>query len=335
MDGLLTEIKTIKKVQSNIDKFESLSLDETRISRSSSTKSKRSVAELLPLESRQVDRSKSNSPPSPISHASKKHKRHESTAFLQKSYLQQPTLSNLPDDALEILRNQPDREDLMAVLQYLEHGIKRKHDFNIHVLGPKASQILNVLVTETIPDQWHVLRQQHLPADVLLLKRLLILMFRSVAGVGALLMQIKILAAKLHSQLRLEDALSILASVLYGSQFLGLLLQTGIDLYPKESQLRIFWQEAVALLCGSRVLSTVSQAVTTASGLDVKEAGWLSIGGEYAGWLARNISYCASNLDSDRVESWLLLSQALKRALSLGYKGIYLCKGRSALIMSR
>jgi hypothetical protein len=324
MDGLLTEIKTIKKVQNNIDKFESLSLEENRGSRSNSTKSKRSVAELSPLESKQVDRNKSNSPPSPGRPVIKRHKRNESTVFLQKSYLQQPSSSNLPDDAREILRNQPDREDLMAVLQYLEYGIKRKHDFNIHVLGPKASQILNVLVSMTIPDQWHILRQQDLSGHEILLKKLLVLMFRSVAGIGALLMQLKILAAKSQNQLHLDDLLSVLGSILQGSQLLGLLLQNGIELYPKESQLRVYWQEAVALLCGSRVLSTVSQAITTAPGLDVEEAGWLGNGSEYSGWLARNISYCASNLDTGRTESWVLLSQATKRALSLGYRGMCL-----------
>ena len=203
MDGLLTEIKTVKKVQSNIDRFENLSIQETTKPRSNSGKSKRSLIEISSSSA-----SDSQSEPFDL-HASiassidakptnKKHKRHDSTAFLQKSYLQEPAASStsLFDDAREILRTQPDQEDLLAVLQYLRYGIENKHDFNIHIAGPKAAQIVNVLVTVTLPDQWHNLRPPKLSDTDRQLKDLLILVLRSVAGLGALLMQIRSLSAK-------------------------------------------------------------------------------------------------------------------------------------------
>lgn len=329
MDGLLTEIKSVKKVQNNIDKVESLSLEDVRGSTSNNTKSKGPVAEISALEpiehakgeSDNVKHTKSNLLPTSVQPASKKHKRYESTAFLRKSYLDHSGTSGLPDDAREILRDQPDEEDLLAVMQYLEYGIKRKHDFNIHLLGPKASQILNILVTVTIPDQWHVLRQKELSSNEMQLKKLLMLVFHSVAGIGALLMQIRSLASRKDSQLLLEDTLSVLSSVLDGSPFLWALLQGGVILYPKESHMHIFWQEAVALLCGSKVLSTVSQAIGTSSDLNVADSEWLCDGHQYSAWLARNVSHCASRLDTSQTELWIMLSQAMKRAMSLGYRG--------------
>ncbi len=329
MDGLLTEIKSVKKVQNNIDRFENLSSEERTKSRSNNIKSKRSIVDITPANgsdatSEPVDLqpSTSTSQTSTVSlrHASQRHKRHDSTAFLQKSYLHEIPAASLTDDAREILKSQPDQKDLIAVLQYLQYGVDGKHDFNIHLAGVTAAQIIKILVTVTIPDRWHVLRQEKLSKLDLSLRKLLLTALRCVAGIGALSMQIRTLAIKKENRLLLEDMLSVLDSVLRGSHLMQTLLHDAHGLYQRDSQRRVFWQEVVALLCGSKLLSTTTQAAVMNSDLGLGDSRWLTDGGEYSAWLGRNIAACATSLGHEQYESWALLSQATKRAMNLGYR---------------
>lgn len=347
MDGLLNlnRPKSAGRVKGNIDKFESLSMDDSQENnRPSSTKSKRSILEITSNASTSEDtstgasfdlqlseqQSKANSSQTtlvsepPLS----RQKKRESVAFIQKSYLDRQShesTDSLPDDAREILKSQPDYEDLLAVLQYLECGIQNKHDFNIHVTGPKASQIINALVTVTIPDHWPVLRIHKLPRRHEQVKNLIVLNLRSVAGVGALLMQIRKLAGGKKDDISiLEDTVSVLQLVLQGNQFLKTILKDIRNVYKKETQRRLNWQEVVSLIAGSKILSFVAQAVSVAgiaAGIASGRTKWLSEGNDYCRWLARNISELLVRLSPQDSEGWVMTTQVVKRALNLGYRG--------------
>lgn len=343
MDALLNLNRSTSsgKVKGNIDRFESLSLREADDQvQPTSAKSKRSILEITPATSNSDDASTRESFDLQISdqHSkasssqttlvaeppTAKHKKRESVAFLQKSYLdresQQPS-NTLPDDAREILKSQPDYEDLFAVLQYLECGIQGKHDFNIHVTGPKAAQIINALVTVTIPDHWPVLRIHKLPKRHEQVKRLIVLNLRSVAGIGALLMQIRKLGGgRKDDNSILEDTTSVLQLVLHGKTFLTSMLKDTRALYQKETQRRLCWQEVVSMVGGSKILSFVSQAVTVA-GLSYGRLKWLSEGDDYCKWLAKNISDTIVQLGPQDTEGWAMTTQVVKRALNLGYRG--------------
>ena len=334
MDELFKPVKTVRKVQDNIDRFETLSLKETLpASRPERTKSKVSIVDISSEGSNGTGEPLSVRPSIDSSTSSKstqyvqpKHKHHESIAFLKKSYLSETPPASLPDDARAILKSQPDGEDLAAVLQYLLYGINRKHDFNVRVPGPKASQIINVLVTVTIPDQWLRLRRSSLSKEDAQLKKVLLSALTSVAGLGALLMQIRQLSSTsaVQGSTLLEDTISVLSSILAGNSVLAAFLSDAMMLFPSESQRRIFWQEVTALFAGSRLLSTMSQVFTTHQ--DSKTFGasetWLGDSHKYSKWLARNLSTAAilfgTPAKSDD-QSMKLLCQVLKRALSLGY----------------
>ena len=325
-------------VKGNIDRFETLSLSEsTTKPRSSSIKSKTSIVDITASSSNDGTslRSSADVAPSLVSKASsetsvtvdppaKTTKKRESVAFVSKSYLEDNSKNEqdtLPDDAREILKSQPDYEDLLAVLQYLECGIKNKHDFNIHMTGPKASQILNALVTVTIPDHWPVLRIHKLPKRQEQLKRLIVVNLRSVAGIGALIMQVRRLGSiRQADSTVLEDTLCVLELVLRGSQFLNTMINDARKLYLKEVSRRISWQELVSLVAGSKILSYVAQATTTA-GLSSNKLKWLSDGDEYNKWLAKNVSVVAGFLSIEDTEAWTMLAMIVKRAFNLGYRG--------------
>lgn len=335
MGDLFKAIKTTRKVQDNIDRFETLSLRDGSASRPSSGKSKISVLDLDSDTTNTVSDSFSLRPSidsaattSSTQSLHKTHKRHESKAFLDKSYLHDSPQETLPDDAQVILKNQPDREDLVAVLQYLQYGVQGKHDFNIQVPGPKASQIINVLVTVTIPDQWLHLRGHSLAKSESQLKRLLIAPLAGVAGIGALLMQIRRLSSTTHTEADpvLEDAISILAAILERSSLLGRFMSDSKQFFTNETAGRVFWQEVTSLLAGSKILTTMAQVFATVrpQGDRIAEYEWIGNGSEYSKWLSRNIT--AATIDLKPVgnnvnEPLTMLGQVFKRGLSLGYRG--------------
>ncbi|KIW23226.1 uncharacterized protein PV07_11443 [Cladophialophora immunda] len=335
MDGLLEPIKTTRKVENNIDRFETLSLkDPVPAERPLGAKSKISVLDITTEATDGASDTFSLRPSVDMSISSTSaeaqqtnHKRHDSAAFLQKSYLDKTPPASLPDDALEILKNQPNSEDLAAVLQYLQYGIEGRHDFNIHVPGPRASQIINALVTVTIPDQWLHLRQSTLSRTDMQLRTELLSSLTSVAGLGALLMQIRRLSSTNAGQDRslVEDTIFVLSSILAGNMVVSKFLSQAMKTFPTDTKRRVFWQEATSLLAGSKILTTMSQVFATnrdLNGLGETEK-WLGDGNEYTRWLGRNIAAAATSLNTiphTEPQQMSLLCQVLKRGLNLGYR---------------
>ena len=329
MDGLLTPLQTTRNVKGIKEKFENLSLNnENSLTEVSTTNLKPN----------------GTSPEKKLNGVSqtRSHKKQDSTAFLQQSYLQQtqPTVP-LEDDAREILRWQPDDEDFFAVLQYLQFGIDGKHDFNVCKSSAKASQILNVLITFTIPDRWPSLNSKHISKHDAETKQIFLSCLGCVAGIGALTAQIKNLSkmkdASRSASLLLRDTLSVLAAVVSGNGFVNKMLRQIIDLHKKPMQRVVLWQELTVLLAGSKVLSSVAEATldaVTASLVGSKvlsavadatladeEALWLGKGKEYCTWLAKNIAYASSKTLATETETHKMLATLLKRSMSLGYSG--------------
>ena len=309
MGDLLTSVQTTRKVKSSADKFEALLLNE-------GVQPPKEVVEVS--STRRNEGSKHN-----------RNKKNDSTAFLQQSYLQNDSSSEtLPDEAREILRSQPDHEDFLAVLQYLQFGIDRKHDFNIRASGPKASQILNVLVTVTVPERWAGLHPEPALREEKESKRMLLSCLTCVAGLGALYAQIKRLGGPAIStntakSLMLKDTIDVLADVLRPSSFVETVLGDTLDLYTKPAQRSILWQELSSFVAGGKILSAAAQALPHVESPEDNErtAGWLGDGYQYCKWLARNICHAATEVAPTEGEAWPMLAQLLKRGLSLGHSG--------------
>ncbi|KAK7890246.1 telomere binding protein [Exophiala xenobiotica] len=346
MEGLIKPVKTTRKVQNNISKFENLSLKDTSLSMPASAKSKVTILDLTPEDGDQTSDQFSLRPSVDSSHTSvslqlshKEHKRHDSTAFLQKSYLEQSSPASLPDDAREILKSQPDNEDLIAVLQYLQYGTEGKHDFNVRLPSPKASQIINILVTITIPDQWPHLKVHNLSKQEMQVKKLLLGCMKSVSGIGALLMQIRQLSVTNSDKTDqlLKDAISVLSLLLTGNSTLKDFLADTNKLFTSDIQRRVYWQEVTSLFAGSKVLSTMARALTSTQQSDEKTVPlWLGDGSEYSRWLARNLSTAAiisSSAGGPESSQINMLSQVLKRGLSLGYRDALVTELYTSLLL--
>jgi hypothetical protein len=308
MGDLLTPVQTTRKVKSSVDKFEVLSPNN---------------GAGLPNEAVQVS---STSRTGGSKHS--RHTKQDSTAFLQQVYLQNDSASEtLPDDAREILKSQPDYEDFLAVLRYLHFGIEGKHDFNIRASGPKASQILNVLATITIPDRWATLNLKPVSKEDKEARKMLLSCLTCVAGLGALHAEIRRLAGismptKTEQSLMLKDAIDVLSNVLYPSSFIETVLGDTLTLHPKPIQQHVLWQEVSSFVAGGKILSAVAQAFPLAELTnDERTAEWLADGTRYTKWLARNICHAAAKVAVAEGEAWRMLAQLLKRGLSLGYSG--------------
>ncbi|KEF60036.1 uncharacterized protein A1O9_04886 [Exophiala aquamarina CBS 119918] len=349
MEDLFKPIKTTRRVQHNIEKFETLSLRHASTPRPASTKSNISIVDLSSESSDVVSepfslRPSIDSAATTLSAQSthRKHKRHDSTTFLNKSYLNQSSTRTLPDDAQAILKSQPDREDLVAVLQYLQYGVDGKHDFNIRLPGPKAAQIVHILVTITIPDQWLHLRGRDLSDPDAQLKRLMITPLVSVAGIGALLMQIRrhSSAAPTDETPVLEDAISILAAILERHSVVRRFMSDLSTFFTTDTPRRVFWQEVTSLLAGSKIFMTMAQIFATVPTLRdrIPECVWIGDGTEYSKWLSRNISATAIDLSSgvSMVNGTLsMLGQVFKRGLSLGYQDAFISQLYTTLLFGQ
>ena len=154
-----------------------------------------------------------------------------------------------------------------------------------------------------------------------MIKQLLSTVLRSIAGIGAFLLQIRTLSAEKASGVLTRTMTEVLATMIKGQDTLKQLLQETQSLYTNEAQRRNAWNEIVSLLAGSKILSVVAQAYSTIEADDIAIL-WLSQGAEYTRWLARNIISMATSLDATDDVSWTMLSQVMKRGLSLGYRGM-------------
>jgi telomere length regulation protein len=308
MGDLLTPVQTTRKVKSSVERFETLLAKDGA----------RSPIDVIEVSSTSRTGESKHS----------RHKKQDSTPFLQQIYLQSDGSSEtLPDDAREILKSQADHEDFFAVLQYLQFGIEGKHDFNIRASGPRASQILNVLVTVTIPDRWASLNTKPVSREDKEVKSMLVSCLTCVAGLGALHAQIKKLtglaiSTKTGGSLMLKDAVDVLTHVLYPSSFIETILCDTLNLHPKPAQQYVLWQELSSFVAGGKILSAVAQAFPLAEPPNGKDsAEWLADGNQYTIWLARNICHAATKIAVAEGGAWPMLAQLLKRGLSLGHSG--------------
>ncbi|TVY53561.1 DNA replication checkpoint protein tel2 [Lachnellula cervina] len=245
--------------------------------------------------------------------------------------------ASTPEEALEILKNEPDYQALTSTLRFLG---KPNHDFNIASPSPVASQLVHALVAETLPNYWNVVYEpeektpkggkqrenRHLPDLELLLKCL-----RSVTGLNAIL-----LSLKRHVQLsketkktpggpNLQDILvillQVLSSLLKGDQSVERIWRAiWASSDPPQNQ-RTIWNEFLGLVGGGKILGTVAEAEDIVNDLSQKigEKYWIADGSLYSSWLARNISNWAKSLPKDSANGWKCCSELLTKTFRLGY----------------
>lgn len=241
-----------------------------------------------------------------------------------------------PSDIVTVLRSKPDVDQIASVLATLDPSNKDKPstNFDIRVAGPATAQILNALVSITIPDHWELLdtrtsgsRSRNTKTRASLLRCL-----SSVAGISCLVVQVRSLIATSRAapekaktsgtQIQLRNVLGVISALLEPNDF-ALRLHTDIEtLYVNVTQKQIAWKEFLSLVAASRVLSTAAEALSLAGEEhELSRIAWLGEGPRYSTWLGVNICHMASKLDTDDLDTWKAVASLTSRALSLGYTG--------------
>jgi telomere length regulation protein len=240
---------------------------------------------------------------------------------------------NGPEDILEILKSKPDHEELSRVLRWLKSTADAREGFNINIPGPKAAQVVYVLVNDIIPDYWATLSGKRTNKSTG--ERLLIRCLSSVTGIGAIVARLRQLLDRLRTPLGqaeisgsnkfqpLEILLDVLEAVLDSDAFVAS-VWNDIDSYISQSSLKsLQWKEFVSLVASGKVLSIASEAnlALDAVSESVANGSWVGNGFDYATWLGRNVKHTINTLPKNKIASDKALSQLLRKALNLGYTG--------------
>ena len=241
---------------------------------------------------------------------------------------------NNPEDALDILRSKPDHHELNRVLGWLKSTVHHREGFNIRVPGPKASEIIHTLISDTIPIYW-LIKNVGTISDQSRANNLLVYCLSSVAGLGAIVSRLRLLLSRLKDPQGQADVLGtrknqhvdflldVLETVLGNN---GFVTSTWNDinacvLQPSHKSLQ--WKEFVSLIGSGKVLSTVGEATATLNNLEssVSAGSWVGDGQQYAAWLGSNVQHMLGVLMASDLEGLRMLSQLLRKALTLGYIG--------------
>ena len=238
---------------------------------------------------------------------------------------------NSPDDALQILRSQPNIESLSEVLQWLTNDRSKESSFNIKApFDSKASQILFSIVTEIIPNYWNLLENKNGP-DGIELGALLIRCLRSVLGVGSIANRLQLLlrehssngkSAKATVQ-QVVDLVKVLERILHDDDCISIIWSDLALAVPNEVKRTVAWKEFTSWVAGGKILSLAAEAdqAYNESTSSIREVTWLSQGNKFSTWLGRNCAYVVNTPLKDDKNQQKAVAQLFGRALALGYAG--------------
>lgn len=239
-----------------------------------------------------------------------------------------------PEDSLEALKSKPDADLLTRILRWLDSSSADLERFNIKIPGPKAAQIIFVLVTDIVPDYWQSLTG-NITSVQFKQKRVLIRCLSNVSGIGAITARLRFFldlehepqrdgqSSKSNSCQGLEELLGVLESLLNGDGFVSSIWVDINSLISNSSQRALVWKEFTNTLAGGRLLALVAEAfhIINKSSPDTSEGSWLGSGSQYCSWLGRNISHMLSSLREKPREDWKAFALLVNKALKLGYTG--------------
>ena len=241
---------------------------------------------------------------------------------------------NDPEGALDILRSKPDHQELNRVLRWLKSTVDHREGFNIKVPGPKASEIIYVLISDIIPIYW-VTKDDSTISDQSREKNLLVYCLSSVAGLGAIVSRLRLLLSQLKDPRGQSDVLGtgktqpvallldVLEALLENNGFVTSIWNDINACILQSSHKSLQWKEFISLVGSGKVLSTASEATATLNNLEssVSAGSWVGDGQQYAAWLGSNVQHMLGALIAGDLETLKMLSQLLRKALTLGYIG--------------
>ena len=242
------------------------------------------------------------------------------------------------EDATKALQSKPDINFLAKILQWLFRTNTPGSTFSIKIPGPQAAQVINVLVNETVPDYWDVLKNDDSAVSAKT-RRLLLGCLTSLAGIGALVTRLRsLITQRKHTGEKtaptlkhktsnglqpLLDMMDILETILQNDNAITGIWKDLHSLVTKPVQLTLLWKELISIISTGKLLSVVAEAndVLNSASCNVGDGSWLGDGRQYALWLGRNISFMIGSDQGDSTGRTKEAAKLFSKALTLGYTG--------------
>ncbi|KAL4955437.1 telomere length regulation protein-domain-containing protein [Aspergillus filifer] len=138
------------------------------------------------------------------------------------------------------------------------------------------------------------------------------------------------------SGIRIRNVLEVISSLLEPADLVWRLYADIDTVYGNATQKQVALKELTSQLAAGRVLSVSGEAISLAGGSDIpKKTSWIGTGSQYASWLGANICHAASKLNVGDEEQWKAIASLTGRALSLGYTDHLVREMYSSLLMKQ
>lgn len=233
-----------------------------------------------------------------------------------------------PEVALQTLKDSPSWIQVQEVLTLLTRSTDG--NFNIKQPGALTAQLIQALVTRTLPDFWTAIKKEKAPSTT---KSMFVAALHSVSGLGALLSRLRVLTIACSSTakpgqlsvspLQLRDVLEVLEEILRPETMFISLWSKCVLLGQTLLQRTALWKEFVSLVASGKLNSSFAEAedILKKSGEKYRPL-WVSNGSEYTRWLARNISSMVKAAKTSEAETFSSAKIICSKALAIGYSGM-------------
>lgn len=231
-------------------------------------------------------------------------------------------------DNVEALNHEPDYDTLISALRFIRKGGPVGEHFNIGAPGPDAARIIQILVTEIVPNYWAVIKESCSEGEASDLA-LLLGSLRSLAGLNAVLLRLRTLTQEQRSQaaevkrsdvlLNLRITLELLCEILRGDGIISRIWANTSATSDAMKQ-RILSKDFVNVIAGGRTISFSAEAESLVSQETNGQIIWVADGIEYTKWLTRNIISWSKRAELPMEKK--LLADLLSKTLRLGYSGV-------------
>ncbi|KAK4128953.1 putative DNA binding protein [Parathielavia appendiculata] len=235
------------------------------------------------------------------------------------------------EDALEILRHEPDYDSLIAVLAFLFRHKPDGASFpSIKLPSPLSAQLVQVLVSQIVPNYWTLLLEDsHQTKDSGL--RLLLYCLASSTGVNAALVRLSALIQEAKSEatartkrpdlcINLGIILDLLCRLVQGDGWLLEAYRAATSSADGPARVKPRVQEIVTTFGNGRLISMAAEAEATAKANGSNKLigdNWLADPSQYVEWLGRNIAkLVSSGMEPEQTKS---VSGLFVKALHLGH----------------
>lgn len=237
------------------------------------------------------------------------------------------------EEVIRALQSKPDPATLTACLRWLLVASPEEKHFNIHIPSARASEAINTLINEILPNFWHSIRDSSTKADSTV-RRLILKCLRNLAGLNGLATRLQRLVEcgkePISSSSAASIASEILPSISEMIEVMEVVLEqdslassfwSSVKEAVHSARRDLIWKEFVSLLGGGRLISVVALACAFRNERSSKlEIGsWIGDGRLFTSWLGRNIHVL---LLSERSSGSLdHITRLFSRSLGLGYSG--------------